>query len=106
MEVKIKNTKENKILGRKELKLHVAYAEAPPKRTEVRDAVAKEVGAEPGVVIIKKLENDFGSRTMDCDARVYSDEKSMNKFELKHLILRSKGEKLKKEKKIKKAKKK
>ena len=103
MEVTIKNTIENKLVGRKEISAHVAYTEAPPKRVEVRGAVAKAAGAEPGLVIIKKVENDFGARTMDCNAMIYNDEKTMNKFELKHLIMRSKGEKLKKEKKMKKS---
>ena len=103
MEVTIKNNIENKLIGRKDLTVHVAYTEAPPKRVEVRDAIAKETGVDAKLIIIKKLENDFGMRTMDCDARIYSDEKIMNKFELKHLISRSKGEKLKKEKKIKKS---
>ena len=88
MELNIKEKKENKAMTRQEIKFEVSYLEAPPKRMQVRDELAKQLKAKPETVIVQRIRNVFGMRKSAGSANIYSDFKNVLKFELKYKLKR------------------
>ena len=81
MDTKILSKKENKVIGRIEAKAEIAYAGAPPKRAEIRDAIAKEMKVAPENVVISKIRNAFGMRKSAIKAHIYTDATVISKYE-------------------------
>ncbi|MCD6547674.1 MAG: hypothetical protein J7K22_03935 [Nanoarchaeota archaeon] len=88
MEIKIISETENKVIPRKELNIEVDYEQAPPKRIEVRDALAEQLKKEKNLVIVKKLANVFGQRKMFGNVNVYEKDEDVKKYEPKHILKR------------------
>ncbi len=73
LEIKKLSENDNKFIGRKEIKFEVAYAEAPPKRMDIRAEIAKHLNLQPEVVAITKIKNIFGLRKNVVYVNVYND---------------------------------
>ncbi len=78
--IKITETKENPVVGRKELKLEM---ESPinPTRDEVRKFVASEMKTSEDCVKILDIKGSFGVNKFDVRANVYSSREDMEKTE-------------------------
>ena len=73
MKLTITEKKEHKLLSRIEVKGSVEFEGATPTNKDVQDALAKQVGADVSLVVIKKIANTYGAHTATVRAHVYSD---------------------------------
>jgi ribosomal protein S24E len=85
LEIKKLSEHENKFIGRKEFRFEVVYAEAPPKRMDIRAEIAKHLNIQPEVVAMTKIKNVFGLQKNIVNVNVYKDVNDAKKFELKHI---------------------
>lgn len=92
LEIKVLTENENKLINRKEAKCEIAYAEAPPKRLEIRDAIAQKFNTEPKKVVVTKIKNAFGLRKSIVYANLYNVAEDVKKYESSHIVKRMKLE--------------
>ncbi|MBD3263375.1 30S ribosomal protein S24e [Candidatus Woesearchaeota archaeon] len=97
MDIKITDKKENVLLNRTEIKADIEHVGKPtPSRAEIKEKLAAMLSSDKNLVIIRKLEQDFGSKTK-CTAMQYKTRDDLEKIEQKYLLKRD--EKKPKEKK-------
>ena len=90
MEIKIKKTKENPLLHRKELEFLIQHlGEGSPNRIEVRDKLAAMETADPELTYIIKMQPRFGIPEVHGKARIYKDKESAEKIELNYIQIRN-----------------
>jgi ribosomal protein S24E len=80
---------ENKLLNRKEVIAKIVEKDPSMKRVEVKAQLAKKLKADEKLVVIKKINNHYGSRTVEVEAYVYDDAKTMEKLTPKHIAKRN-----------------
>ena len=80
MEIKISTKIEKQYLGRKEIVLK-GRAEITPSRVELKEEAAKLASAPAEMVVIKRVNQQFGKKDFEVEVYVYNDEKSMKEFE-------------------------
>ncbi|MBU2522806.1 MAG: hypothetical protein KKE23_00765 [Nanoarchaeota archaeon] len=80
MEIKILTQIEKPYLGRKEIVLKGSSAITPSK-IELKEEAAKLTSSPAEMVVIKKVNQQFGRKDFEVEVYVYSDEKSMKEFE-------------------------
>lgn len=88
MELTITEKKDNKAFNRTEIKFDLVYAEAPPKRLEIRDELAKQTGADPKTIVMQRIRNVFGLRKSVGFANVYHKPEDALKYELRYKLIR------------------
>jgi small subunit ribosomal protein S24e len=98
MDISIKEKTENPLLKRTEVRFTVEFDGATPSRKEVKEKLCAVLNSPPELTIIRELKQSFGSKRLLGRARVYADAEAV-KVEHKHILMREKGEKVKKEKK-------
>jgi len=75
MKIKIVENKEKPFLYRKEMKLEVEFDKEVPSRGFLREHVAKAAKSEKEMVIIDKIDPNYGIRVANVVAHVYNDKK-------------------------------
>ena len=80
MELKISTKVEKKYLGRKEIVMK-GRSETTPSKAQLKEEAAKLASAAPELVVIKKVNQQFGRKDFEVEVYVYNDEKSMKEFE-------------------------
>jgi small subunit ribosomal protein S24e len=85
MEVKIETTTENKLLERKEIDAYVNFDGATPPRSEIKSAICGKVGANPDLVVLRSVDNEFGRKRVKVSAHVYEDEAVMSRNEPEYI---------------------
>jgi small subunit ribosomal protein S24e len=94
MELEILQEKENKPLGRRELRFRIEHIEdTTPSRSDVRSKLAAQYDAEASTVIIKKMETRFGIGITEGTARIYSDLNQMEQVERDYMVARHENKK-------------
>lgn len=83
MKVNIQEKKENLFLKRMEVKGMIEADKVTPSNTQLAEALAKELGKEASLVIVRKIHNHFGSKNADFLAVAYATEEAKNKAEPK-----------------------
>lgn len=81
MEIKIEKTTDNKLLDRKELEAFVHFDGATPARGEIKSAICGKVGANPELVVLRSVANEFGLKRVRVSAHVYEDMGALKKNE-------------------------
>jgi|SRR3989339_1491063 len=89
MEIEIKNTSDNKLLGRREIEAKVSYNGPTPKRQEVLEAVSKKVGMNPDFAVLRQIVNEYGIQRIAVVVHAYQNKERLEKVEPAHL--RSRG---------------
>lgn len=94
MEISITNTSENKLLKRREIAFAINFGKRTASREEVKAALAKQLGVNPGLLVVQRIDSEYGCPQGKGVAHVYHDEKSMG-IVPEHLAKRGtkKGEK-------------
>lgn len=82
MEIKITEEKENPLFKRKEIKA-VMHSEKSPSREEVATLLSKKLSMPSEGVKIKKIHGNFGSKTFNIEANLYSTKENKDSVELK-----------------------
>jgi len=85
MDLEIKEKKEQKLLARLEIKAKISFsANATPSNDDVKAAIAKEVGKDAKLVVVKHIYTKFGDASADVFAYVYDNDKKLDELENKH----------------------
>ncbi len=90
MEVKINKDDKQVLLDRRTITGTVFFPEKSiPSRKDLRDELAKELKADAGLIVIKKIDSIFGSTKAEFEAHVYEKEDVKNKLEPKYILKRN-----------------
>ena len=85
MNVKILNSKDNKLIGRKEIEFEIEY-ENMPKREEIIEILSKTGQLNKDLLIIKEINHISGIRKGRGIAYEYESEEKIKKFEPEYRI--------------------
>jgi small subunit ribosomal protein S24e len=88
MEIKIDSTKENKLLDRKEIEASVHFDGATPPRSEIKSGICGKIGANPDLVVLREVKNEFGIKRVRVSVHVYEDAELMKNTEPEYIIKR------------------
>ena len=88
MEVKIESTTENKLLDRKEIEVFVYFAGATPNRKEIKTTICGKIGADPDLVVLRTVKNEFGLRRLQVSCHAYPNAEALRKNEPRFLLKR------------------
>ncbi len=83
MEMTITNTKENKLLSRKEITAHIKFSGKTPSYPEVTEALVAKAGASKEHIALQHVYTKFGAQEATVHARVYKTADDLKNFEPK-----------------------
>lgn len=83
MDIEIQSKEAKPLLRRTDVKARIAFQGATPAKKMVVDAVAKAAGAKHDLVIVHRIDTQFGSQSAQVLARIYDDKKSLETLEQK-----------------------
>lgn len=92
----LESKKENRVIQRIEALVRIEHmGRGTPSRMEITDAVSKMLGVDKGLVVIRRVETEYGRSASKAWIHIYRDRATLEKFEPKHLLERGvkKGEK-------------
>ena len=72
MNVNIVSNTDNKLLDRKEIVAEVGFDAATPKRLQIKEAVSHKIGANPELMVLRKVASSFGKHSVTVTAYAYS----------------------------------
>lgn len=91
MEIEVASKKENVLLGRVEIEAVVTHeAAATPKREDVRKKLAQEESTNVDLVIVGRMQPEFGRGRTRAWLRVYKDSDTLKRLEAHHILVRHK----------------
>jgi ribosomal protein S24E len=88
MEIELTSTRDNPLLGRREISFQVNIA-ATPKRVEVRNKLASMLNTDLDRVWVRNMETKSGTHLTVGLAHVYNEEADPIKLEPKHIVRRN-----------------
>ncbi|HEX9709379.1 MAG TPA: 30S ribosomal protein S24e [Candidatus Thermoplasmatota archaeon] len=89
MSYEVTGRHENLLLARVELEVVVLHDQKPtPTREDVRKAVAESESTKPALVIVKRMEPEFGMGRTRGWVHVYKDAEGLRRMEPHHLLVR------------------
>jgi ribosomal protein S24E len=88
MNVEILSSKENQIMGRKEVEATVSFDSATPKRAELKSAIGGKIAANPDLMVVRSVKPSFGMKSVKVLSYVYSSKESLMSVEPKHIKVR------------------
>jgi small subunit ribosomal protein S24e len=90
METEVLSRKENPFLDRVEIEFRTSHPNEPtPTRDALREEIAKIAKAKKGLVIIDRMDSDFGKPETTGYAKVYKNEEKVLSVERKHILMRN-----------------
>ena len=106
--INIIESKQNPLINRREVHFKVEHQGGTPNRLELKKKIAALETADENLTFIKKIKTSFGNRYADCQANIYEDTETANKFEPKYMVIRNmpKDQRSEERKKIREAKRK
>jgi small subunit ribosomal protein S24e len=106
VELVLGEIRENKLLGRREVKAEVLHQGSPtPTRQEIKEAIASQLGTKPELVYIRHIYTEAGIGASRVEAHIYDSEEVAKATEPLYIIARNTpdGKKLLEEAKKKRA---
>ncbi len=101
MVAKKTNTRENAVLGRKEITANISFEKSTPSRKEIKELISSKIGANPETAVLREVRSKFGTRSIDVILHVYPTKEAVLATEPRHTLVRE-GMAVKKPKKEKK----
>ncbi|HDS45351.1 MAG TPA: 30S ribosomal protein S24e [Methanomicrobia archaeon] len=91
MEIEIVEKKDNQLLKRKEISFKLKHeAEgASPSRAEARSALIKALTCNSHLLVIDRMNTEYGKRETVGYAKLYETEERLNEIERKHILTRN-----------------
>ena len=89
MDINITKEKNNALLNRRELNLSITFDGATPSRDEVKAKVAAMQNVPLELVIIQKMENEFGKQATSAYVKIYEDAARMKQVEADYVLKRN-----------------
>lgn len=83
MKIEIKEKKENKLLGRTEVKGKVFFEGATPSKEAVWDRLVIEMKGDKELIVVKEIYPRFSYQEADFSAYVYESKEKKEKMEIK-----------------------
>jgi small subunit ribosomal protein S24e len=84
MDLEIKNKKENPVLQRQEVTGEIKFTgAATPSNKQLQEELAKKLGAQQELVVIKHIYGSFGSGKATFEAYAYASKEQFDKIEPK-----------------------
>ena len=90
MEIKIIKDLQNVLLNRSELDFTVEYEGPTPSRADVRKKLAALLNKDLDLILIQKMEAEYGVQRAKGFAKIYESEERMKQIENEHILLRNK----------------
>jgi SSU ribosomal protein S24E len=90
MDIKIIKDKNNALLNRRELDLKVTFDGATPSRNDVKGKLAAMLTVPLELVIVQKMDNEFGRQELKGYVKIYEDEARMKQVEEAYVLERNK----------------
>ena len=87
MNAKIINSKENELIGRREIEFEIEY-EQMPTRQQIIEVLAKVGNFNKDLLVVRKLRNVFGARKSKGIAYEYKDAETLKKYEPEYVLKR------------------
>ncbi|MCO6040527.1 30S ribosomal protein S24e [Thermococcus alcaliphilus] len=89
MEIRVIETKENKLLGRKEIYFEVIHEGEPtPSRKDVKGKLVAMLDLNPETTVIQYIRSYFGSRVSKGYAKAYESKERMLYIEPEYILRR------------------
>lgn len=82
MELKIINKKEDPLLSRIIVESEITFESATPSRAEIKTKLAKDLGKDEKLVVIKGIYNSYGLKKAKNIAYVYENEEYLKRIEV------------------------
>ncbi len=98
MELEIKKETENKSLGRKEVEFAGEGSGKTPSRKELLEKLSGRLVAKQELIVIKRIDNPYGSHRFLGTAHVYASKEILGRIEPGYLLKRGIAEEKKGEK--------
>ncbi|MDL2261434.1 30S ribosomal protein S24e [Methanimicrococcus sp. OttesenSCG-928-J09] len=89
MDIKIVKDLDNKLLNRKELDFIVEYEGPTPSRADVRKKLAALLNTNVDLLIVQKMESEYGHQLVKGYAKLYESEDRMKLVEPEHVLKRN-----------------
>lgn len=89
MEIEITEEKKNPLLRRKEVTFKLHHDGASPSREEARNALIKALKCSSNLLVIDKMDTEFGKRETIGYAKVYENEERLKEIEREHILKRN-----------------
>lgn len=90
IELKVDETRENKLLKRKEIRYRVTFGkEATPTREQIKDLLAKNLGAKKELLIVDNNIQQSGKHELVGYSKVYADKESAMLYEPDYELYRN-----------------
>ena len=89
MDIKIIKEKNNALLNRRELNLDIEFDGATPSRDQVKGKVAAMMNVPLELVIIQKMDNEFGKQAASAYVKVYENAERMKQVEADYVLKRN-----------------
>ncbi|MEM3399925.1 MAG: 30S ribosomal protein S24e [Candidatus Micrarchaeia archaeon] len=89
-DLQIESEKLNPLLRRREISFSISFDAATPSRKDILALLCSKMNLDPKLVVIDKLDQEYGMKKLKGYAKAYADEKSM-KLEKRYKIARTLG---------------
>lgn len=89
MDISITNDKNNALLNRRELNITVAFDGATPSRDDVKAKIAAMLNVPLELVIVQKMENEFGKQELVGYVKIYEAADRMKQVEKDYVLERN-----------------
>ncbi|KKH50890.1 30S ribosomal protein S24 [Methanosarcina sp. 1.H.T.1A.1] len=89
MDIKILKDKNNALLNRRELDFIVKYEGSTPSRSDVRNKLAAMLNAPLELLIIQRINTEYGMQESKGYAKLYEDASRMKAVELEYVLKRN-----------------
>lgn len=90
METEVLSRKENPLLDRVEIEFRTRHPSEPtPTRDALREEIAKIAKAKKDLVIIDRMDSDFGRPETTGYAKIYKNKDKILSVERKHILIRN-----------------
>lgn len=88
MDVVIINSKENDVLGRKEIIANISFDKSTPTRKEIKELISVKIGANPDNIVLRKVKSNFGVRSIEATFHIYPTKEAVLATEPKYILIR------------------
>ncbi len=63
MMISVKEDKNNKMLGRREISIEITYSGKTPQRDEIKESACKKLGLNPDATVVVRIDQLFGQQS-------------------------------------------
>ena len=81
MELKIINKRDEPLLSRTKIEAEMVFEKTTPSRTEVKSKLAKNLGKDEKLVVVRSIYTSYGLKKAKNIAYVYENEASLKRIE-------------------------